>query len=90
MCCQVDIGDVWVWVWLVDMQVVFFDVWVGDCISGCFEFGVGVQFFVNGQLCWCIVDLDFVCFFFGIWLSLQILELVLCEQLLGSGDVIWC
>ena len=82
---QASIGDAQAQAWLADMQAAFPDVKAGDRISGSFEPGMAVQFFINGQPRRRVADAAFARLFFGIWLSPQTSEPGLREQLLGGG-----
>lgn len=73
--------------WLAEMEAAFPDVKAGDRISGLFEPGRGVQFFVNSQPRRQIADGDFARLFSGIWLAPQSSEPGMREQLLKRpGD----
>jgi len=68
--------------WLAEMEAAFPDVKAGDRISGLFEPGRGVQFFVNSQPRRQIADPEFARLFSGIWLATQSSEPGMREQLL--------
>lgn len=68
--------------WLAEMEAAFPDVKAGDRISGLFEPGRGVQFFVNSQPRRQIADGEFARLFSGIWLAPQSSEPGMREQLL--------
>lgn len=70
--------------WLGAMTQIFPDVKEGDRITGLNLPGVGVRFFVNGQLRGDVRDADFARLFFGIWLSPKTSEPTLRDALLGS------
>lgn len=68
--------------WLTEMEAAFPDVKAGDRISGLFEPGRGVQFFVNSQPRRQLLDAEFARLFSGIWLAPQSSEPGMREQLL--------
>ncbi|MCZ8072868.1 MAG: chalcone isomerase family protein [Paucibacter sp.] len=68
--------------WLTEMEAAFPDVKAGDRISGLFEPGRGVQFFVNSQPRRQIADPEFARLFSGIWLATQSSEPGMRDQLL--------
>ena len=71
--------------WLAAMKQIFPDVKAGDRITGINVPGLGVRFFINGQLKGDVRDTMFARYFFGIWLSPKTSEPALRDSLLGKA-----
>ncbi len=82
---QAEIAETKAATWLAEMEAAFPDVQAGDRISGLYEPGRAVQFFVNGRPQRRIADAEFSRLFFGIWLAPQSSEPALRRQLLEGA-----
>ena len=71
--------------WLAAMKQLFPDVKAGDRITGFNVPGLGVRFFINGQLKGDLRDTTFARYFLGIWLSPKTSEPALRDSLLGKA-----
>ena len=71
--------------WLAAMKQLFPDVKAGDRITALNVPGLGVRFFINGQLKGDVRDATFARYFLGIWLSPKTSEPALRDSLLGKA-----